>query len=263
MADGLLDRLVAAVMAAGDHAHRLRAAGGAKVEHWEKSPGHPVCTADIEANAMLHAALGAIDPRAGWLSEETADTAHRLSQERVWVVDPIDGTRDYLRGRPGWAVSVALVEQGMPVMGVLHAPARGELWVAQAGRGATRNGMVLSASSRTALPGSRVPADQLPRHDRDLTTVEKPNSIALRMAMVAADEADLVATIRWGNEWDIAAAMLIAQEAGAVVTDALGQALRFNRERPIAFGLLCCAPAIHPAAVERLSDRAREILGAG
>src|SRR3546814_14846148 len=81
------------------------------------------------------------------------------------------------------------------------------------------------------------------------------------MAMVAADEADRGATVRWGNEWDIAAAMLIAQEAGATVTDALGQKLSFNRENPTAFGVLCCAPDIHSAAVERLSGRAREILG--
>ena len=87
------------------------------------------------------------------------------------------------------------------------------------------------------------------------------NNIALRMAMVAADAADLVATVRWGNEWDIAAAALIVQEAGGIVTDALGDALAFNRPRPTAFGLLCAAPGIHGAAVERLTPRAREILG--
>src|SRR3546814_5536411 len=81
------------------------------------------------------------------------------------------------------------------------------------------------------------------------------------MAMVAADEADLVATVRWGNEWDIAAAMLIAQEAGATFTDALGQKLSFNRENPTAFGFLCCAPDFHSAAFQRLSVRARVILG--
>jgi myo-inositol-1(or 4)-monophosphatase len=176
------------------------------------------------------------------------------------VVDPIDGTRDYLRGRPGWAVSVALVEHGVVRLGVLAAPARNELWVGQAGAGATRNGRTLLAGSRTQLPGARVPAEQLPRYDRDLTTVDKPNSIALRMAMVAADEADLVATVRWGNEWDVAAAALIAQEAGAIVTDALGDPFSFNRPQPTAFGLLCCAPGIHAAAAEKLAPRARELL---
>jgi len=177
------------------------------------------------------------------------------------VVDPIDGTRASLRGRPGWAVSVALVEDGAVRLGILAAPARKELWIAQVGQGATRNGVPLHAGNRTMLPGARVPADQLPRADRDLVTVDKPNSIALRMAMVAADEADLVATVRWGNEWDVAASALIAQEAGAIVTDALGDPLAFNRPQPVAFGLLCAAPGIHAAATARLAPRAKEILG--
>jgi myo-inositol-1(or 4)-monophosphatase len=256
-----LRAVVSAVADAADHALTLWANGETRVRQWEKVPGHPVCEADLELDAMLRTSLTAIDPMAGWLSEETADTVHRLGLSRVWVVDPIDGTRDYLRGRPGWAVSVALVEDGAVRIGILAAPARNELWIARAGQGATRNGKMLKAGSRSLLPGARVPADQLPRADRDLITVEKPNSIALRMAMVAADEADLVATVRWGNEWDVAAAALICQEAGATVTDALGDPLRFNRPQPTAFGLLCSAPGIHRAATERLAPRAQEILG--
>lgn len=261
MAEALLRPLVQAVSDAADHALELWAGGQTQVKRWEKSPGQPVCAADIEVNQMLRAALGALDPDAGWLSEETADSAARLVTRRQWVVDPIDGTRDYLAGKRGWAVSVALVEEGRPVLGVLAAPARNELWIAQAGGGARRNGAPLAASTRARLPGARVPADQLAAPDHDLAMVAKPNSIALRMAMVAADEADLLATIRWGNEWDIAAAALIALEAGARVTDALGRRLRFNRPEPQAFGVLCCAPAIHAQAVERLGDRARAILG--
>jgi myo-inositol-1(or 4)-monophosphatase len=175
---------------------------------------------------------------------------------RVWVVDPIDGTRDYVRGREGWAVSIALVEGGRPLIGVLDAPARGEHWRAQAGRGATRNGEPIRASTRASLAGARVPADVLPRSDSDLVTVGKPNSIALRIAMVAADEADLLATVSWGYEWDIAAAALIAQEAGAAVTDALGRPLRYNSTKGEQFGVLATAPAIHADAVRRLAPRA-------
>lgn len=255
--------VVAAVADAADHALALWAGGETRVRQWEKKPGEPVCEADLALDAMLRDSLSAIDPSAGWLSEETADTVHRLDLARVWVVDPIDGTRDYLRGRTGWAVSVALVEHGAVRLGILAAPARNETWIAVAGQGASRNGQHLAAGSRTILQGARVPADHLPRVDRDLIAVEKPNSIALRMAMVAADEADLVATVRWGNEWDIAAAALIASEAGAAVSDALGQPLLFNRPRPTAFGVLCCAPGIHGAAVDRLSVRARDLLGEG
>ena len=192
----------------------------------------------------------------GWLSEETADSAERLLVPRVWVVDPIDGTRDFVRGRRGWAVSVALVEGGRSIVGVLDAPARNEHWAAAAGEGATLNGAAIRASDRADLSGARVPADILPRPDSDLVMVEKPNSIALRMAMVANGEADLLAAMRWGHEWDIAAAALIAEEAGATVTDALGRTLRFNSTKGEMFGVLACAPGIHTAAVERLANRA-------
>jgi myo-inositol-1(or 4)-monophosphatase len=205
--------------------------------------------------------LGALAPDAAWLSEETVDDVTRVDADRLWLVDPIDGTRDFVRGRPGWSVSVALAERGEIVLAALAAPARNELWLAAKGQGATRNGVLLRASGRAELPGARVPADQLPRVDRDLVTVFKPNSIALRMAMVAADEADLVATVRWGAEWDIAASSLIAREAGAMVTDALGRELIFNRHKPVALGMLCCAPAIHGQAVERLRERALILRG--
>ncbi|WP_184089198.1 inositol monophosphatase family protein [Sphingomonas xinjiangensis] len=228
---------------------------------WEKSPGNPVCAVDLELDGMLRYRLGQLLPDAGWLSEETIDNAARLGAKRIWVVDPIDGTRDYLRGRSGWAVSVALIEHGQPVIGVLDAPARHEVWTAAAGQGAFRNGERLHASNRTELPGARVPADQLPKADRDLTPVFKPNSIALRMAMVAAGDADLLATLRWGNEWDIAASVLLAREAGASVTDAFGRPLAFNTPSAQAFGILASSPGIHAAAVERLAGRAEATVG--
>lgn len=230
------------------------------VPTWEKEPGSPVCEVDLDVDRMLRARLLALIPNAGWLSEETADDPERLARDQVWVVDPIDGTRDYIRGRPGWAVSVALVEGGRVTLAALDAPARRELWTARAGRGAMRNGVTLSASTRAELPGARVPTDALPKADRDLVPVFKPNSIALRMAMVAADEADMVATLRWGNEWDIAAAALIAEEAGAAVSDARGRPLLFNKPDPQAFGVLVSARGMHGEAVARLGPRAEAVL---
>jgi len=234
---------------------------GGELDQWSKADQSLVCEVDIETDRRLKAMLGAIDPEAGWLSEETADKPDRLARQRIWCVDPIDGTRDFLRGREGWAVSIALIDQGAPVFGVLYAPARDELWLGQAGRGASRNGAPVRAGDRAHLPGARVPAAQLPKVDMDLTMVHQPNSIALRMAMVAADEADLVATLRWGFEWDIAAAALIAHEAGARVTDAFGQHLHFNTPRAQAFGVIASTAGIHGAVVERLSERARAIVG--
>jgi myo-inositol-1(or 4)-monophosphatase len=241
---------------AGQMALRQWPGHGHALESWEKTPGSPVCTADLEVDAFLKRELQALLPAAGWLSEETVDHPERLEKGLCWLVDPIDGTRDFIRGREGWAVSVALVSEGKPRLASLVAPARGETWSATAGQGSWRNGQRLQASSRTTLPGARVPADSLPKEDKDLTMVAKPNSIALRVAMVAAGEADLVATLRWGFEWDVAAAALIATEAGATVTDAFGAPLVFNTPRAQAFGVIACAPGIHRAVVDRLRDRA-------
>ncbi|WP_448659262.1 3'(2'),5'-bisphosphate nucleotidase CysQ [Sphingomonas sp. CJ99] len=256
--DALAPAIADAVRNAGDLAH---ARWQGAFDAWEKSPGQPVCDVDLEVDEHLKQALGRIDPAAGWLSEETIDRSDRLQRRRVWVVDPIDGTRDFIRRRPGWAVSVALVDGDQPLIAVLHAPATDRLWVAQAGAGVTMNGAPIAASPRTDIIGARVPADALPRTDRDLVAVAKPNSIALRIAMVAAGEADLLATLRWGHEWDIAAAVLIAREAGATTTDALGRKLRFNTPRGQAFGVVAAAPGIHDAAIARLRPQAVAALG--
>jgi myo-inositol-1(or 4)-monophosphatase len=251
------------VREAGRIAHNQWPGAGHEVEMWEKEPGHPVCAADLAVDRFLKRELGALLPSAGWLSEETADDAQRLNHELIWLVDPIDGTRDFIRGRTGWAVSVALISAGKPLIGMLSAPARDEDWIARAGQGATRNGELICASSRCDFSGSRVPTDGLPKADKDLVAVEKPNSIALRIAKVAADEADLIATLRWGYEWDIGAATLIAREAGAEVSDTFGNPLSYNKRDPRAFGVLVSAPQIHSDAVERLADRAKEFSAKG
>ncbi len=236
---------------------------GHALNSWEKKPGDPVSEADLAVNDFLRDQLGALLPAAGWLSEETADNEARLDQSLLWLVDPIDGTRDFVRGRAGWAVSVALVSAGKPLIGMLCAPARDAFYSAIAGRGAYRNGQRLAASQCRELAGARVPVHNLPAVDADLTAVEQPNSIALRIAMVAEDAADLCATVRWGNEWDIGAAVLIAREAGAAVSDALGAPLTFNKRDPKALGVLASAPAIHSAAVDRLATRAEALIAAG
>jgi len=233
---------------------------GHVLESWEKQPGDPVSAADLAVDNFLKRELGLLLPSAGWLSEETIDDPQRLKGGLLWLVDPIDGTRDFIRGRPGWAVSVALVSSGRPLLGMLHAPAREEFWQGEAAQGSWRNGVRLTASTRQHLPGARIPSDWVTPANSDLVAVDQPNSIALRMAMVAADEADIVATLRWGYEWDIGAAALIAREAGAAVSDAFGAPLNYNKCDPRDFGILVTAPGIHAAAVERLAERARELV---
>jgi myo-inositol-1(or 4)-monophosphatase len=253
--------LLAALSSIAREAGRIAAArSGSEYRRWEKAPGNPVCEVDLEVDTFLRARLEALAPDAGWLSEETVDNPERIERRRLWVVDPIDGTRDYIRGRSGWAVSVALVEDRVPVLGVLEAPARGEHWAAEQGAGAWRNGERLRVSGRERLAGARIPSDHLAAADADLVAVAKPNSIALRIGLVAAGDADLVATTKWGFEWDIAAAALIAAEAGATVSGALGQPLAFNTYSGAVFGVLAATPAIHADAAARVRERALAVL---
>ena len=250
-------RLQAIVREAGAIAHAHWPGAGHDLHSWEKNPGDPVSEADMAVDIFLKRELGALLPSAGWLSEETLDDSARLDNRLIWLVDPIDGTRDFIRGRSGWAVSVALICEGRPLIGMLSAPARSEEWIGIAGQGAERNGKSIAASRCSDLDGARVPADQLMKEDQLFAMVDKPNSIALRIAMIAADEADLVATLRWGFEWDIGAAMLIAREAGAAISDAWGNPVGYNKRDPRAFGLLVSSPGIHGHAVAHLEQRAR------
>ena len=114
---------------------------------WSKSGGSPVTEADIGVDTFLRVRLSALLPEAAWLSEETVDDAQRLSRRFVWVVDPIDGTRAYMSGSPDWAVCVALLDEGSPVLGIVHAPACGATYTAIAGSGAKRNGEAIRTSS--------------------------------------------------------------------------------------------------------------------
>lgn len=256
--------LVQSVRAAGELA---MASFRAPQEVWDKSPGNPVSAADIACDTYLRHRLIAARPSYGWLSEETADDPARLGCERVWVVDPIDGTRDYIRGRTGWCVSVALVERGRPVLAALAAPARRQLFVAQAGGGAALNDAAIRVSGLATLDGVRLPIDP-----PNLTAafwpspwpgsaVEKPNSLALRLAKVASADADAWLEGRSVNEWDLAAAALICTEAGGTVTDRAGRPLVFNQSDPVIHGLAAATPALHAEVRARL-DHALKTLGA-
>lgn len=224
---------------------------------WDKSVGNPVSRADLEVDAFLKARLAEARPNDGWLSEETADTPDRLSKSRVWIVDPIDGTRDFVRARTGWAVSIALVENGAPIVAALAAPARSQLFVATAGGGAHLNGVRLTVG--TANDGIRLPIDAQnlaasfwPGPWPGGTLCEKPNSLALRMAKLAANEADAWLEGRTINEWDVAASTLIVIEAGGVVTDRHGQPLSFNKPDPIIQGIAAADSSRHALTLHYL-----------
>ena len=227
---------------------------------WDKGGEHgPVSEADLAADAALKVALRGARPGHGWLSEETPDSDERLARGAVFIVDPIDGTRAFLAGEDGWAVSAALAEGGEVVAGVVHLPARGLTYAATVGGPATRNGAPIAASARTALAGADVlttraaldPAQWpggVPEVTRSFRT-----SLAWRLCLAAEGRHDAMLTLRPAWEWDIAAGALIAARAGCAVTDRHGAALRFNRADPRATGVVAAPPALHGALVARLA----------
>lgn len=249
-------RLIRAVITeAGEMAAQLATRG---LKGWDKSPNNPVSEADLAVDDLIKRRLCGSRPDYGWLSEETADNPARLECARVWVVDPIDGTRAFLKGRDGWCVSIALVEHGVPVLGALNAPARGLLFTARAGHGATLNGARIQASGATMLDGIRMLAAQDMFNPRfwpepwPAMQVSSANSIALRLGLVAAGEGDVALALSPKSEWDVAAAQLILEEAGGRLTTQTGAVPRYNQLEPVVPMLVASAPGLHAEVLGRV-----------
>lgn len=207
----------------------------------------PVCEADFAVDTFLRERLGSLLPQAGWLSEETADSPDRIDRKRVFIVDPIDGTRAFISGDPRWAVSAALVEDGRPIVAVLHMPAAGLTFEARAGEGATLNDRRIETTKRGHLTGARVAGpprlmENMARAGIAFEPEPKIPSLAYRLARVAAGEIDagIASTNAW--DWDIAAADLIVREAGGLLTGLDGREPAYNRSNP-RHGILGAAPA--------------------
>lgn len=236
---------------------------GGPVRSWDKGGGQgPVTEADLEVNDFLHDALLSARPGYGWLSEESApldDTAARLAPEATFVIDPIDGTRAFAEGQKSFAHALAVVRQGRPVAAVVHLPMLDLTYAAQAGGGAWLNGRPIAHSGRADPTGARVLAarvaldpDAWPGGVPALDRHFRP-SLAWRLALVAEGAFDAMITLRDAWDWDIAAAALIAAEAGASVTDRAGQPLRFNTETARSPGVLAAPPALHTALLGALT----------
>jgi myo-inositol-1(or 4)-monophosphatase len=266
-----LELALAAATEAAEHALWLSTRG---FRTWNKGSAgagdnsNPVTSTDLEVDQLLKERLLGARPDYGWLSEETADSPARLGQSALWVVDPIDGTRDYVRGRDGWAVSVALVVRGVVRIGILAAPALGKTYVATP-QGATLNGKPIAVSGRTEEAGMRLPIDSAFAEARlwpepwRVEPIDKPNSIALRMALVASGEADGLIDGRLTHEWDVAAASLIVEAAGGRVTDREGQPFGFNKPEPDQRGIVAATPALHARLAWRLETARAALRRAG
>ena len=231
---------------------------GLKIE--AKPGGSPVTSGDLKVDAMLRGRLLAARPDYGWLSEETADSTERLEKQRIFIVDPIDGTIAYMKRAPWWCGPIPVVEDGQVVAAVIHAPVMNETYEATRGGGARRNGEPIAASDVDTLEDASFLGDarliEGPHWAEPWPTVrfEKRNALAYRMALVAAGafDAAIALTPKW--DWDVAAGCLIAGEAGAVVSDHHGRPWRFNRPDPRQASLVCAAPALHPLIVRRCKN---------
>ena len=240
---------------AGDLARRMKAQG---LKIWSKEGGSPVTDADIAVDELLKARLEAARPDYGWLSEETADDPSRLERSRLFVVDPIDGTAAFLKNKPWWSVSIAVVEDGKPVAGVVFAPELDETFTAIVGGGAFLNDAAITASAQDRVEECRLLGDAKMfahpawREPWPPMTIETRNSIAYRMCLVADGRFDAALALSGKSEWDLAAAELICAEASAVCTDHKGRTYAYNQPNPRLPSLISAAPALHPLILERV-----------
>lgn len=222
-----------------------------------KKDGTQVSEADIAVDEALKEQLLAARPDYGWLSEETDDEASRLEMERVWVVDPIDGTRAFLQEKPEWTVSAALVENGQPVIGVVYNPICEEFYHAVRQQGAHLNDKLIQINDPVALDQSRLVASSgLFRQDfwdRPAPAAQPRwvNSIAYRLALVAAGRFDGTVSLSKKHDWDLAAADLLVQEAGGKATTHTGDSFRYNQPTPLQRSVLAAGPSLHAELLDR------------
>ena len=251
------DLLVASVREAGAIARKYF---GGTYKSWSKSRGNPVTEADIEIDAFLKKTLLAARPHYGWLSEETADHPARLTHDHIFLVDPIDGTHGFLKGRPHFTIVATVVSEGRPVAAAIFNPITDEMFEAALGEGASENGVTLGVSAKSDFPHARfltgrdfIDDPRWPTPWPPLT-VESRASIAYRMALVARGDFDAMISLTDKSDWDLAAGDLIVREAGGRVTSQSGETLRYNQTQPVQQGVICAGPALHKRLLERLRE---------
>jgi len=247
-----LDVLTKAARQAGKIARKFFQAGNAKT--WDKEAGHPVTEADIAVNDDLRTNLQQARPDYGWLSEETKDDRSHQCAPRSFVVDPIDGTRAFINGLPHFTICLAVIEKGRPVCGVVYNPISQDMFTAVLGGGAFLNGVAVTASDCQNIAGCKMIGygrkfKHLGWPDMQLSM---RNSVALRIVRVAAGICDAAIAFGQKSDWDLAAASLIAQEAGAKISDIDGKGFSFGGESTKKNGVICAGPNLYPLLLHKL-----------
>ncbi len=247
--------LEAVILEAGDLALKFFKSN---MKHWKKDDNSPVTEADIAVNQLLKERLLAPRPDYGWLSEETEDDNVRLGKRRLWVVDPIDGTRAFLRGRDDWTISIAVVENGAAVTAAVYHPTSSALFTAVKGAGAYLNNKPIRTTHTPRLQQCRMAANsgafspdrwQFPWPDMAITSY---NSMALRLCQVAHGHEDATLTIRSKKDWDLAAADLLVQEAGGKVSNLDGDPLVYNCNHPDHENIAAAGPELHSLLMQQI-----------
>ncbi len=225
-----------------------------------KSPDQPVTEADLLANRTLLELLIGERPEYGWLSEETADSRERLARDRVWIVDPIDGTRSFIQGHPEYAICIGLAAAGEAVVGVVLNPSTGEMYHATLGGGAFRNGVPIrvAAARGTAEAASLfVSRSEIARGEfeplRSSWNILPLGSTAYKMVKVADGTGAAFLSRGPKSEWDICAPALIVTEAGGRVSTLAGETLRYNQPAPFMRGIIVSNGEAHPELLRRVA----------
>ena len=231
----------------------------ANPETWDKDDDQgPVTEADLAIDRMLAGELLSAQPDYGWLSEETEDTTARLTRPRVFIIDPIDGTRAFIAGEETFAHSLAIAEDGQIITAVVHLPMKGLTYSATKGGGAFLNGKPINASNQKDLVSARMlitrptlKPELWPGGVPDLSPNFRP-SLAYRMCLAADGSFDGMVTLRDTWEWDVAAGDLIAREAGAIVTTRENLRAKYNNAKPMLAGMIAAPKLLHPQFIDRL-----------
>ena len=231
-----------------------------EIEARHKQGDDPVTEADTTVDTLLRELL----PRNGdgWLSEETRDDLIRLEKRRVWVVDPLDGTREFVTGIPEWCVAIGLVVDGEPVAGGICNPVTGETVVGARGAGVTLNGRPAGVSGRPTLEGARVVASrsevkrgEWQGYREDLFEIRPMGSVAYKLGLVAAGLVDATWTLTPKHEWDVAAGVALVLAAGGAIVTGAPEETRFNRPQPRLTRLIAANPTLIPEIEAEIARR--------
>jgi myo-inositol-1(or 4)-monophosphatase len=243
-----LDVLLALVRQAGALALAMQAKG---FSHTQKPDGTFVTDVDLAVDAFLKSRIAELRPEDGWLSEETPDSTARIDKSRLWIADPIDGTRGFLQGSGPWGIGMALVVDGIPAVAALFCPADTVLFHALRNGGCYANGLrVTTASHRTVITARRYrPALA---DSGFVPETDSPIPLLLRLASIAHGKHGAAISTGNKNDWDIAAGHLLVTEAGGAVTNLAGGPIVYNQPDPWQPGLIAAADAATHAAVLKI-----------